>query len=67
MNARLQKIADDLGTKTYKDPLHGQIAKDNFIYGAAQQKLEMIDKACKWMETTYVYTADALRKALEED
>lgn len=78
MNARLQKIADDLGTKTYKDPLHGQIAKDNFIYGVKQAELEetdhlrevekkVIDKACKWIETTYVYTADALRKALEEE
>lgn len=43
MNKTLQKIADHLGTNVYKDPFHGQIAKDNFIYGVAQGQMEIID------------------------
>lgn len=56
MNERLQKIADDLGTNVYKDALHGQIARDNFIYGVKQAELE-----CEAF-----YTAEMLRKEKEE-
>ena len=40
MTTRLQKIADGLEQNVYKDATHGKIARDNFIYGAAQQELE---------------------------
>lgn len=56
MNERLQKIADDLGTNVYKDALHGQIAKENFIYGVKQAELE----------SEAFYTAEMLRKEKEE-
>ena len=56
MNERLQRIADDLGTNVYKDALHGQIARDNFIYGVKQAE----------MESEAFYTAEMLRKEREE-
>lgn len=56
MNERLQKIADDLGTNVYKDSMHGQIAKENFIYGVKQAELE----------GEAFYIAEMLRKEKEE-
>lgn len=44
MNKRLEKIAHDLEYNTYKDATHGAIAKDNFVYGVAQAKMEFIDR-----------------------
>lgn len=43
MNSRLKKIAEDLGENVYKDPMHGQIAKCNFIYGVKQAEMEMVE------------------------
>lgn len=47
---RLEKIADELKHSTYKDPVHGQIARDNFVYGVAQAKVEITDKICEFLE-----------------
>lgn len=44
MNKRLEKIAHDLEYNTYRDTTHGAIAKDNFVYGVAQAKMEFIDR-----------------------
>lgn len=43
MNARIERIAHDLEYNTYKDETHGRIARDNFIYGVAQAKIEVVD------------------------
>lgn len=43
MNARIERIAHDLEYSTYKDETHGRIARDNFVYGVAQAKIEIID------------------------
>ena len=43
MKSRLKKIAEDLGENVYKDPMHGQIAKGNFIYGVKQAEMEMVE------------------------
>lgn len=52
MNARIERIAHDLECSTYKDATHGRIAKDNFVYGVAQAKIEIID-TIKKMEDHY--------------
>lgn len=49
MNARIERIANELEYDTYIDPTHGRIARDNFIYGVAQAKIEMIEKAKMWL------------------
>ncbi|MCQ2219761.1 MAG: hypothetical protein MJZ12_00125 [Prevotella sp.] len=75
----LEKIAYDLEHNTYKDSVHGKIAKDNFIYGAAQAKLEAL-RVFQSMSIKIINTTqggeqwrtlkqnfeDALTKAMEE-
>lgn len=51
---RIQRIADELEKEVYKDPMHGKIARDNFLYGVAQGKLEIIEKAVEWIINTYL-------------
>lgn len=49
MNTRLQRIANDLETDVYKDPMHGHIAKSNFIYGVKQHQVSVIESFKKWL------------------
>lgn len=65
MNERLQRIADELGTSVYIDPTHGRIAKDNFVYGVAQQKLVDIERIDKWLRknlTRYIQPCSSTRE-----
>lgn len=50
MDKTIVRIAEELETQVYKDPMHGDIAKTNFLYGAARQKLLDIDKGKKFIE-----------------
>lgn len=62
MNERLQRIADDLGTRTYKDALHGRIAKDNFTYGVGQMQLEALEivaRVCDGWDAVYTRKSTA--------
>ena len=52
MNDRLERLAHELEHKTYKDAMHGKIAKDNFVYGVAQGKIELT-KIIKKMEKNF--------------
>lgn len=44
---RIERIAEELETSVYKDPMHGQIAKANFLYGVAQQKIAALEESEK--------------------
>lgn len=51
MNDRLERLAHELEHKTYKSEIHGKIAKDNFVYGVAQGKIELTNIIKKMEES----------------
>ena len=52
MNDRLERLAHELEHLTYKSEIHGKIAKDNFVYGVAQEKIELTE-IIKKMEDSF--------------
>lgn len=60
---RIERIAEELETSVYKDPMHGQIAKANFLYGAAQQKIEAEEESEK-KKVTELFKAGETRLAI---
>lgn len=51
MNDRLERLAHELEHKTYKSEIHGKIAKDNFVYGVVQGKIELTEIIKKMEES----------------
>lgn len=45
-----EKLEHDLKFNVYKDPIHGKIAKENFQYGVAQERLRVTHIFKQWLE-----------------
>lgn len=46
--AYFEQLEHDLKFNVYKDPIHGKIAKENFQYGVAQERLRVIHIFKQW-------------------